>query len=270
MPHHANLSALIRDCHSFDWSRIEPRRNLHLAAWQEDWDDNLAMLEAFVEDGSDQLESIADGAAGWENAVQVASTLLRQAIDRGLPAQALRPLYLEVVALWRDYAGLLQEASQPAPIDTSTDGYQFALQLLTLAVLLDAQEVIPAICEELLLGPTDRLLDYLSAAAMDMQEAREDCLHPDPFSGLNEFFEQYGEVHALPLQAYLEQHYTRFFALSPKEQKTQTRLTGPQAWGWWGFEVGALVVLYELDDSLLREHPHYPADLVDYALGVPD
>lgn len=28
------------------------------------------------------------------------------------------------------------------------------------------------------------------------------------------------------------------------------------------------MVLYDLDDSVLRDVPHYPADLVDYTLGV--
>lgn len=253
MPSPADLATFLRHCRSLDWNLCQPRRSLHLGGWQEDWDDNLAMLE-----------SAEDDDMGGEDVAQLASTLLRQALDRGLPAQALRPRYLQVVALWLDYA---QQCRGRAPIDTATDGYQFALQLLSLAVLLDAQEQIPAICEQLLHHQTDRLLDYLSAAATDKQEANESWLHAAPFAGLDAFFEQYGEVHAQPLLPYLEAQYTRFFAMAPKEQKRQPRLTGPQAWGWWALEVAALVVLYELDDSALRAHRHYPADLVDHALG---
>ena len=279
----ADLAALIAYCRSIDWSRCEPRRNLSLRAWQEDWDDHLAMLDTFIAEGPcgapDEVLAQGDGfdaCLQWENTAQVASTMLRQALDRGLPPQGLRHLYLQVLEVWRGYAHWLRTARSAGhavaevAIRTETDQYQFALQLLALGVLLDAPDDAPAIVEELLHFRTDRLLDYLSAGAHDQEEASERCLHPQPFEGLNDFFEQYGEVHAAPLLPYLQQHYTQFFALPMAQQKRHPRLTGPQAWGWWALEVSALVVLYDLDDQALREHPHYPADLVDFALGLVD
>ena len=117
---------------------------------------------------------------------------------------------------------------------------------------------------------TDRLLDYLSAAATGLLEASDECLHPQPFEGLSEFFDQYGDITPEPLLPYVDQHYSRFFALTAQAQKNHPRLKGAQAWGWWALEAGALVALYGLDDSALRELSHYPADLVDYAMGVRD
>ncbi|WP_284337139.1 PoNe immunity protein domain-containing protein [Comamonas sp. NoAH] len=283
MLNYADLPHLIADAQAIDWSCCEPRRKLHLGSWQEDWEDNLAMLESFVADGaygvpSSDMDSyeLQDACMQWDNAAETASTLLRLALDRGAPASVLRPLYLQVTSVWRDYADLLQQSRNSGCAHTSqairaeTSEYQFALQLLAMAVLLDEQGEIPAIVEHLLHFQSDRLLDYLSAAATGLQEASDEYFHPSPFSGLNDFLDQYGDVFPEPLQPYLEQHYDRFFALSPKEQSRQQRLTGPQAWGWWALEVGALVVLYDLDDSVLRDNPHYPADLVDYALGVRD
>lgn len=34
--------------------------------------------------------------------------------------------------------------------------------------------------------------------------------------------------------------------------------------GYWAFVVGAIVVMYDLDDTTLRTSPYYPADLVDF------
>ena len=280
---YADIPQLIAQCRSIRTDTLEPRRKLHVGGWQEDWEDNIAMLDSFVQEGAydlrtsemDDLE-LQDACVQWDNAAETASTVLRLALDRGVPAHVLRPLYLSVVSVWREYAAVLQLArdagSAPSPqaIRTDTPEYQFALQLLAMAVLLDEQGEIPAIVEHLLHFRTDRLLDYLSAAATGLQEASDDCLHSNPFEGLNDFLDQYGEVLPDPLLPYLEQHYSRFFALAPHEQKSHPRLSGEQAWGWWALEVAALVVLYDLDDSALRDNAHYPADLVDFALGIRD
>lgn len=280
---YADLPQLIAQCHQLHLATLEPRRTLHLPSWQEEWDDNIAMLSNFVQDGlygtpmaDIDADDQQDACLQWENAAQTASTLLRLALDRGVPAHLLRPLYLSVVSVWREYAAVLEQARDagsahtPQAIRPETTEYQFALQLLAMAVLLDEEGEISSIVEHLLHGRTDRLLDYLSAAATGLLEASDDCLHPQPFEGLGEFFDQYGDITPDPLLPYVQQHYSRFFALTAQAQKNHPRLKGAQAWGWWALEVGALVALYGLDDSALRELPHYPADLVDYAMGVRD
>ena len=280
---YADLPQLIAQCQHLHLSALEPRRTLHLPSWQEEWDDNIAMLSNFVQDGlygtpmaDIDADDQQDACLQWENAAQTASTLLRLALDRGVPAHLLRPLYLSVVSVWREYAAVLEQARHagsahtPQAIRPETAEYQFALQLLAMAVLLDEEGEISSIVEHLLHGRTDRLLDYLSAAATGLLEASDECLHPQPFEGLSEFFDQYGDITPEPLLPYVDQHYSRFFALTAQAQKNHPRLKGAQAWGWWALEAGALVALYGLDDSALRELPHYPADLVDYAMGVRD
>lgn len=278
---HADIPALMAQCQSLPLANFEPRRSLHMANWQDKWDECLAILSAWVQDPAcTQTASEVDAnilqetCVQWENASHTASTLLRLALDRGAPPEPLRVLYVQVVAVWRAYAHVLQHAHQAGcaakshAIRPETVEYQFALQLLCLAVLLDEEGEIPSIVEELLCGKTDRLLDYLSAAAMDLEEASDDYWHTLPFEGLNDFLDQYGQVLPDPLLPYLDQHYSRFFALPLAEQKHHPRLQGTHAGSWWALEVAALVVLYELDDKALRAHPHYPADLVDDAKGV--
>ncbi len=278
MPSQTDLPRFIAQCRAVNWDVCVPRRLLDAQAWQEDWQDTLATLETFVEegcygrdlDGMDEYE-LEEACLQWEHAAHLASTLLRQMVDRGLPPEDLPPFYRDALGVWHDLAQAVKRACDAGKLPSAqvlrpdTQDYQYALQLLALGVLLDAQDEIPGIVEHLLLFQTDRLLDYLSAAATGIQEASETTVHPNPFGGLAAFFEQYGEVSPEPLEPYLEQHYSQYFALPPRQQKKQGRLTGPQAWGWWALEVAALVTLYELDDSQLRRNPHYPVDLADYA-----
>ncbi len=280
MPFYSDLPAFLHTCRDIDWTPLAPRRALpSLSAWQEDWDDGLAVLADFADNGFyglplhtlDAYEA-HDACMQWQNGCETASTLLRLALERGLPPDGLQALLRQTVALWKDYAAALQHARQfdtvPAymAIDAERgDQYPYALQLMGLSVLLAAQDEIPAIVDQLLSHQTDRLLDALGATATGILQADSAIFHPDPFDGLTPFFAQEGEIGAAPLLQYLQQAYTEFFALPPKAQKKSRRLIGPQAWGIWAFEVGALVVLHGLDDTALRGNPHYPGELVRYA-----
>ncbi|MEG0045805.1 MAG: DUF1911 domain-containing protein, partial [Comamonas sp.] len=109
---------------------------------------------------------------------------------------------------------------------------------------------------------TDRLLDYLSAAAIELEEVNETLFHPRPYGALLPFFELLGEPSPEPLVAYVQTQYADFLRLSPSQQKKGKPWLGTF---FWALEVGALSVLYGWDDAALRSLPHYPADLVDFA-----
>ena len=282
--HHSHLAQALDRWAALSWRGVQPRRRLDLADWQADWRDNLQLLRRFATSAHyGQPQTFAGHAAlensmRWEAAAQAASNQLLKALDRGLAGAALRLMYRDVVAVWRDLAEVLRHAQDSlhaagvdqqvgVPIRADTQQYEFALQLLALGVLLDAQDEIPGIVEHLLHFRTDRLLDYLSAQALGLEEASEQTFHPRPFGQLAAFFEQLGEPSPEPLAAYLDEQYRCFFLLSPRQQKSTRRLIGPQAWGYWALEVSALTVLYGWDDALLRSSPHYLADLVDFARG---
>ncbi len=85
---------------------------------------------------------------------------------------------------------------------------------------------------------------------------------PKPYADLAAFFEQ-TELGTAPLQHYLEEHY------SSQPHPTLAaigRLIGMgEHHPRWAWEVAALVVLYELDDSALTAFSCYPADMVALA-----
>ncbi|MCU1067181.1 DUF1911 domain-containing protein [Stenotrophomonas maltophilia] len=243
----------------------------------------MALLARHARNGGESAEEPLQGHAalehayGWETAAQTGSNLLLKGIDRGFAPAALQQMHADVADLWLEHAGLLaiardslqlqgHDIALAAPLQSrTTQHYEYALQLLSLGVLLDAQERLPALVEKVLCFDTDRVLDYLTAPALGLVEASDEVFHPRPFA---ELFAPLRDDEAFDpslLAGYLQVQYRDFFLLAPKAQKRTRRLTGPNAWGYWALEVAALVVLYGGDDATLRTCPHYPSDLVDFA-----
>lgn len=279
MPH-GDLANACAQWKSIALTGLTPRRKLNLTDKKADWNAALATLQRFAASPGYQAplnlqaHAALENYWGWQAAGQEACHLLIYGIDLGLPGDVLRPIYLETVALWKDTAAVASHArtsmSQatgdeygvPAPINTRSAEYKYAVILMALAVLLDAPEEIPAIVEQVLAFDTDRLLDYLSAAALEVEEVNETLFHPRPYGALLPFFELLGEPSPEPLVAYVQTQYADFLRLSPSQQKKGKPWLGTF---FWALEVGALSVLYGWDDAALRALPHYPADLVDFA-----
>lgn len=279
MPH-GDLANACAQWKSIALTGLTARRKLNLTDKKADWNAALATLQRFAANPGYQapLDFQAHAALenywGWQAAGQEACCLLIYGLDLGLPGTVLRPIYLETVALWQDAAAVAGHArasmSQTtgddygvlAPINTRSAQYRYAVILMALAVLLDAPEEIPAIVEQVLAFDTDRLLDYLSAAAIELEEVNETLFQPRPYGALLPFFELLGEPSPQPLVGYVQTQYVDFLRLSPQQQKKGKPWLGPF---FWALEVGALSVLYGWDDTQLRALPHYPADLVDFA-----
>lgn len=261
-------------------TNLQPRRSLHLADKQADWQEALTTLQHFAARPGYQAPLQFQAYAAlenywqWQSAGHTACRLLVYGIDLGLPAAALRALYPGIAALWCDMAAVADHARYsmaqatdapygvPAPLATRTAAYRDAVLLMALAVLLDVPDEIPALMEHALAFDTDRLLDYLSAAALDLEQASDDLFHQRPYGALAAFFDQLGDAQPDPLVDYLQSQYSDFHRQSPARQKKGAPWLGT---GYWALEVGALSVLYGWDDAALRACPHYPADLVDFA-----
>ena len=252
------LPHLLQHCHALAWHTLPPRQPMDVERWSEAWADALAQLNEFASHGYYGLdvpdlptEQQHQAWQEWQQAARQSVRLLELAYQRGLPPTDLETLFGHVLHWCNDYAQTLRQAADadatpPALLDVAGADYPAAVLLVALPVLLERQELIPGIIQRLLGERCDRLLDYLSAAACDKSEAVEQVFRPVPYAALTPFFEQL-EVTAAPLLHYLQQAY-------PASQDSGC------AW-----EAGALVVLYGLDDSAFRDHPHYPAQLVDFA-----
>ena len=269
---------------SAEWAKtpltgLTPRRPLDLADKKADWKSAVSALKRFAHSDEYQDPLDSDGYTAltiygkWQEMGEEARSLLIYGIDLGLSGDVLRPIYQEVAALYCDMGALQRQAltsmtqeqgedyGVPPPLQTRTNDYRIAVTLLSLATLVDAQDDVPAIDEHVLAFDTDQLLDYLCAGGLQLQEVSEELFHKRPYGAMKPFFEQL-EALPDPLLPYLQSQYTEYLKLSPKQQKKGGKWLGS---GYWALEVGALAVLYNWDDAALRNCPHYPADLVDYA-----
>lgn len=258
---------------------LAPRRKLDLADKKADWKEALAALGRFAASPGYRkpmglrAHAALDNYWQWQEAGRQACRLLIYGLDLGLAGAVLRPIYLETVALWKDAAAVAgharasmaqdgQDYGVAPPIATRGSDYPYAVILLALASLLDAQDEVPAIVEQVLDFDTDRLLDYLSAGAIELHTVNEALFHKRPYGALLPFFEQLDEALPDPLLPYLKTQYEEFHRLSPKQQKKGGPWLGTY---YWALEAAALSVLYGWDDAALRASPCYPADLVDFA-----
>lgn len=159
---------------------------LRLPDWQADWNAGMALLARHARNGGEPAEEPLQGYAalehayGWEAVAQTGSNLLLKGIDRGFAPTALQQMHADVTDLWLEDAHLLaiardslqqqgHDIALAAPLQPrTTQHYEYALQLLSLGVLLDVQDRLPALVEQVLCFETDRVLDYLSAPALGL------------------------------------------------------------------------------------------------------
>ena len=280
IPRNSQLATACAKWAKISLTGLQPRRSLNLADKKADWKASLSALKRFSTSSDYQgplpgdAHAALQSAWNWQSAGEQACQLLIYGIDLGLNGDVLRPVYVETVALWRDAAAVRQQVQQALSQETGQEfgmtpvisargnEYRYAVILLTLATLLDAQDEVLAIVQDVLGFETDQLLDYLSAGGLQLEEVSEELFHKRPYGAMRPFFEQVIEALPDPLVPYLQNQYTEFFKLSPSRQKKGGQWQGTY---YWALEVAALAVLYDWDDSGLRESTHYPADLVDYA-----
>ena len=277
--HDTALPNLLHHCHALPLHMLQSRQPMDVDRWNETWADTLAGLHEFSShgyygldvqdlDSTSQLRARED----WHKAALQAMHLPSLAYSRGLPISNLEVLFEHVLHWCNEYAAFVRKLHESgvdtAPsLNTDTNDYPAAVLLLALPVLLERQELIPGAVERLLHNHCDRLLDYLSAAACDKSEASAQFFCPEPYAELTAFFEQQ-DMRAAPLQKYLQTAYA-----TPSNLINAALMTmgwsdpsaSPSHERHWAWEVAALVVLYDLDDSAFARYPRYPADMVAFA-----
>ncbi len=276
--HHTALPNLLHHCQALPWHRLAPRQRMDVERWHEAWADTLANLHEFASHGYYGIDVLdLDRASqqrardAWHTAALQALRLPNLAYSRGLPPANIEVLFEHVLHWCYEYAALVRSThdmgcGSATPLNADSTDYPAAVQLLALPVLLERQELIPVIAKRLLQNRCDRLLDYLSAAACDKSEASEQVFCPQPYGALTAFFEAL-EVQPAPLQHYLQTAYGESATIINAALTSigwSGLSTDPDA-HYWAWEVAALVVLYELDDSAWAKHPRYPADMVAFA-----
>ncbi|MDD0977005.1 PoNi-like cognate immunity protein [Pseudomonas fontis] len=144
------------------------------------------------------------------------------------------------------------------------DAYQYILWLLSLAVLFDMPERVAAISS--LVSDTseqgrDSLLRQLFARA-GAEVHGDKLIHDKPYSELQAAINTSGDEQRQLMGRYLK-HWYQNMKSCYWYGRDKRPISG--FFGYWAFEAGMVTVLWDIDDTVYRDLPYYPKDLVDYA-----
>lgn len=139
--------------------------------------------------------------------------------------------------------------------------YQVAIQLLSIAILLEReQEELVAIRSLFGLDGRDLLADVMLAALDPAHDIADAPLHPDLYRDLLQGIEEQQPLQRRnALLRFLRRYYEGLAAV-PWHEAHQRDYSG--FFGYWAFEFTACVKLFKLDDRPFADNIYYARDLV--------
>lgn len=149
----------------------------------------------------------------------------------------------------------------------SLDDYVEAVWLLSLAILFDADaSAFQTLVTDLGQGGKDGLYDRLVASRQPGAPVVEPLVHPKPYQPLLEALAATPEQAGALVVKFLKQYY----AGMKKASWHDTHLAADAGFfGYWCFELAALVKVHRIDDTLFADNLYYPRDLVQASAGPP-
>ena len=197
----------------------------------------------------------------------------------GRPIEGLREQICVVVQAYEDAARFNRvhenEPAMPLFDFEYKDDYVRAVALLSLAILLHREDLIPVVHSLFKGGAPDEndalVEDFLGAYLPD-RPYLETGYHEVPYGILLDAtaektpMEEKQEDIGLFLKAwYLGMKGTGWY----NSHKNQSPRGAGGYFGYWAFEAAAVAYLYDVDDAPFREHLVYPKDLADFARSMP-
>lgn len=162
----------------------------------------------------------------------------------------------------------LRTNASPLNIDESLEDFQTAISIASLAVLFGdaaaARFVADSFAEYL---DKDMLLSGVLEPALPAPSSGETFYHRWPYDPLLDAAftaDTDGEASAF-VKKYLDGWYKGFEGVSWHDGHLVHKEHMMPYYGYWSFEAAAVCVIYDIDDSLFREHLVYPKDLADWA-----
>lgn len=158
--------------------------------------------------------------------------------------------------LKNEYVQMLSEISR----DYSAELYNDILWIVSIGILLDIEEDDFSLIAKLI-EKSDWLYEYLLNYRNDNIGISDTVLFKKPYKFLYEIV-NVKQNKIVALKEYLEKHWYKdnndagWYDSHKSKQNTY--------YGYWSFESGAIVKILGLDDTILKDVPYYPYDLVHY------
>ncbi len=149
------------------------------------------------------------------------------------------------------------------------DVYQFALWLLSIAVLLDMPERIEQIAGYISEDPDhgqDLLIRQLFTR-VGINLPGQALIHSRPYAELLQALDGEQAEQQQAMRSYLKKWYRGMRNCYWHDLHKARSDAG--FFGYWAFEAGLVTLLWDIDDTPYRDLPYYPKDLVDHARQRP-
>ncbi|MDD0976097.1 PoNe immunity protein domain-containing protein [Pseudomonas fontis] len=144
------------------------------------------------------------------------------------------------------------------------DAYQYILWLISLAVLLDMNERAPQIANFINVSPGDGLDSLLCAifSRVGVELPIGERTIKKPFNELQAALNSSGDEQQQLMSRYLRHWYPN---MKNCYWHGRDKVLDSGFFGYWAFEAAMVTILWDIDDTVYRDLPYYPKDLVDYA-----
>lgn len=166
------------------------------------------------------------------------------------------------------------EYSPPFIMNDMIDSYVDYLNLLSVAVLLRREDLIPrihAINEGTDFDEADAVLEELLKFFLPNRPELDEWIWDKPYRKLLDAIDSdTPEEMAKGMRAYVRSWYKEMKGVAHfwgKHEKIVPEYTSYL--GYWAMSAAAFTFLYNIDDSSYRNEIVYPKDLVDYARSIP-
>jgi hypothetical protein len=237
---------------------LTPRDTLKPPAY---WDEQVR----YNEESLAQFRAIiADPATAPEHREQLRHTVFRRELEqliarysRGEPVPAMREAFPRVVTALAEY----QEEAGPAAQDFEHfDAYVFALWIVSLAILLDADDAeLHRAVRELDNEGRDPIFDRLVALRRKVGAPADTLMYPELYQPLYAALHASGPEQERLIIEFLDGWYD---GMAAAYWHGSHRGTDAGYFGYWCFELAAFVKGLGIDDSAFAGHAFYPRDLV--------
>ncbi|HEN8705015.1 MULTISPECIES: PoNi-like cognate immunity protein [Pseudomonas] len=188
--------------------------------------------------------------------------LLIELYSGGEPLETLRPYAEHVFSQFQRHKQAYPSFSLKL---WEPDAYQFALWLLSLAVLLNMPGRITQIVGYLSKDPDDGedilLRQLFSRVGVTIPGST--LIHERPYQELLNALNTEKDEQQQSMRSYLKQWYRGMRNCYWHDRHKARSDAG--FFGYWAFEAGLVTVLWGVDDAPYRDLPFYPKDLVDDA-----
>jgi hypothetical protein len=210
---------------------------------------------------------IASADTAPEHREQLRHTVFRRELEQlivryssGEPVPALRAAYPGVVTALADYQ---QEAGPAAHNFEQFDAYVYALWIVSLGILLDVDDAeFRRAVRELDNQGRDAMFDRLVALRVERQPQADRLMYPEPYRPLYDALDASGQAQTRLVLEFLDGWYG---GMQAAYWHGSHRGADAGYFGYWCFELAALVKGLAIDDSAFADNIYYPRDFLTSA-----